>query len=149
MRRTARSSLSLSLATSPGRSLGKGVAALAAAAALAATAALALPANAATTASGTPARVAPGLADELTGMGAAEKATVLVHGSDLAAANTAVSDSGMAKLTSFDKIAVVVARGTTDQISEARATPASPTSRATRLSSSARRPRTPRRGATR
>jgi len=123
MRRTARSSLSLSLATSPGRSLGKGVAALAAAAALAATAALALPANAATTASGTPARVAPGLADELTGMGAAEKATVLVHGSDLAAANTAVSDSGMAKLTSFDKIAVVVARGTTDQISEARATP--------------------------
>ena len=41
---------------------------------------------------------------------------MLVHGSTLAAANRAVTATGMTKTGSFDKIGVVVARGTKAQI---------------------------------
>ena len=111
MRRTARSSLI--------GSLGLGLTAFAAAAALA------FPANAAPaqTAVGTPANVAPFLADKLSELGDAQKTTVLVHGTDLAAANDAVRETGMSRLTSFDKIAVVAVRGTEAQITAVRTQP--------------------------
>lgn len=48
------------------------------------------------------------------------KVTVMVHGADLASANRAIRDVGMAKVTSFDKIAVVAATGTADQVREVR-----------------------------
>ncbi|MQA59901.1 MAG: S8 family serine peptidase [Actinophytocola sp.] len=48
------------------------------------------------------------------------KVTALVHGTDLAAAQRAVADAGMRKVTSFDKIGVVAAKGTADQLEEVR-----------------------------
>jgi serine protease AprX len=47
--------------------------------------------------------------------------SVLVHGATLAAANAAVRDAGLAKLTSFDRIGVVAATGTAGQVRAARA----------------------------
>lgn len=47
--------------------------------------------------------------------------SVLVHGADLAAANAAVRDAGLVKLTSFDRIGVVAATGTAGQVRAARA----------------------------
>ncbi|WP_427888868.1 S8 family serine peptidase [Kribbella sp. GL6] len=49
--------------------------------------------------------------------------TVLVHGTDLAAARRAVQASGLRQLTSYDKIGVVVAEGTRSQILAARGRP--------------------------
>jgi serine protease AprX len=49
-----------------------------------------------------------------------QRATVLVHGTDLAAAKNAVKASGLRQLTSYDKIGVVVAEGTKSQILAAR-----------------------------
>ncbi|EHR49692.1 subtilisin-like serine protease [Saccharomonospora marina XMU15] len=49
-----------------------------------------------------------------------EPATVLVHGTRLAAAERAVSQAGMTQLTSFRKIAVVAATGTTEQVNALR-----------------------------
>ncbi|MEU4608211.1 S8 family serine peptidase [Kribbella sp. NPDC023972] len=45
-----------------------------------------------------------------------QRTTVLVHGTDLAAARTAVKSSGLRQLTTYDKIGVVVAEGTKSQI---------------------------------
>lgn len=47
--------------------------------------------------------------------------TVLVHGSDTAAADKAARTAGLAPVTSFNKIGVVVARGTAGQVRAARA----------------------------
>ena len=64
------------------------------------------------------------LADELTTLSAGERATVLVHGSNLAAARSAVdAATGMDTMTSFDKIGVVVAQGTISQVAAARVQP--------------------------
>ena len=63
------------------------------------------------------------LAGQLTSLVSGQKATVLVHGSTLAAANRAVTATGMTKTGSFDKIGVVIARGTKAQITAARLQP--------------------------
>jgi serine protease AprX len=63
--------------------------------------------------------VSPYLSRQLDGL--TGSTTVLVHGTDLAAANAAVADAGMTKRGSFDKIAVVIASGTKTQIEEVRA----------------------------
>jgi serine protease AprX len=52
-----------------------------------------------------------------------QRATVLVHGRNLAAAKNAVTASGLRQLTSYDKIGVVVAEGTRSQILAARTKP--------------------------
>jgi serine protease AprX len=49
--------------------------------------------------------------------------SVLVHGSDLAAADAAVRQAGLVKLTSFRRIGVVAATGTAGQVRTARALP--------------------------
>lgn len=43
-----------------------------------------------------------------------------VHGTDLAAAKRAVAEAGLATVTTFDKIGVVVAKGTADQVEDVR-----------------------------
>ena len=63
------------------------------------------------------------LKGELSDLVSGERTTVLVHGTDLAAANRAVKVAGLTKTMSFDKIGVVVARGTKAQIAAARAVP--------------------------
>jgi serine protease AprX len=70
-----------------------------------------------------PARVQDFLAGQLGKLGPLGKATVLVHGTDLAAAKRAVGASGLTTSTTFDKIGVVVARGTKTQIEKARTQP--------------------------
>jgi serine protease AprX len=49
--------------------------------------------------------------------------TVLVHGRDLAAAESAVREAGLTKLTAFRRIGVVAAGGTAAQVQAARALP--------------------------
>lgn len=131
MRRIARSSLS--------RSCALGLTAVAA------TAAVAFPANAVPTtrAVGTPANVAPYLAEQLGDLGDTAKTAVLVHGTDLAAANAAVAGTGMSKMTSFDKIAVVGARGTKAQIAAVRTQPGITYVEGNTPIEFTRRPRTP------
>ncbi|MFI6100289.1 S8 family peptidase [Lentzea sp. NPDC051213] len=51
---------------------------------------------------------------------AAPSSTVYVHGTDLVSAEQAVEAAGLQKLTSFRKIGVVAARGTSEQITSAR-----------------------------
>ena len=63
------------------------------------------------------------LAEELPTLGLLERTTVLVHGTDLAAADRAVARTGMTETMSFDQIGVVVARGTRAQIAAARTQP--------------------------
>ena len=63
------------------------------------------------------------LVGELATLKAGEKTTVLVHGTDLAAAERAVRVSGLDRSMSFDRIGVVVARGTKTEIAAARAVP--------------------------
>ncbi|MCH1866823.1 S8 family serine peptidase [Nocardioides sp. CFH 31398] len=63
------------------------------------------------------------LAGELRGLTGAEKVTVMVHGTDLAAAQDAVEATGMRTATTFDAIGVVVARGTAEQVAQARTEP--------------------------
>ncbi|WP_028663234.1 S8 family serine peptidase [Saccharomonospora halophila] len=46
--------------------------------------------------------------------------TVLVHGVDTAAADDAVRDAGLTKITSFDRIGVVAASGSADRVEELR-----------------------------
>lgn len=85
---------------------------------------LSTPANAEPTAS---APVQPFLSRQLDRLGSLpllqQRATVLVHGTDLAAARNAVKASGLRQLTSYDKIGVVVAQGTRSQILAARTQP--------------------------
>ncbi|WP_350281022.1 S8 family serine peptidase [Kribbella sp. HUAS MG21] len=52
-----------------------------------------------------------------------QRTTVLVHGTDLAAARQAAKASGLRQLTSYAKIGVVVAEGTRSQILAARTKP--------------------------
>ncbi|HEY0450120.1 S8 family peptidase [Actinophytocola sp.] len=81
---------------------------------------------------GVPAAAAPGavlaplsasLARTLDTAAAALPMTVLVHGKDLAAADAAVRQAGLAEVTSFDRIGVVAASGTASQVRAARALP--------------------------
>ena len=69
------------------------------------------------------ARVQDFLAGQLGKLGPLGKATVLVHGTDLAAAKRAVGASGLTTSTTFGRIGVVVARGTKTQIEKARTQP--------------------------
>ncbi len=69
------------------------------------------------------ANVSDFLAQQLTTLGMGERATVMVHGTDLAAADRAVTAAGMTRTMSFDKIGVVVARATAAQIAVARIQP--------------------------
>ena len=80
----------------------------------------------------TPAQAAPSsplapvqdfLASQLSTLAAAVPTTVLVHGTDIASARAAVADTGMRALTEFEKIGVVVASGTADQVEAARSRP--------------------------
>ena len=84
-------------------------------------AALSVPANAAGTAGSAP--VQPFLAAQLTAISGTAPATVLVHGASLKSADVAVRTAGLRKVTSFDKISVVVATGTKAQIDKARTQP--------------------------
>ncbi|NUR06412.1 MAG: S8 family peptidase [Nocardioidaceae bacterium] len=90
---------------------------------------VALPAQAAPTAPGVPATATAGarvqdfLARQLGRLGPLGTATVLVHGTDLATAGDAVRAAGLRRTTSFDRIGVVVARGTKAQIQRARTQP--------------------------
>ena len=95
------------------RVLGVGSLALLVAGALAAS-----PAQAAS-----PAPVQTFLADQVAHLAAGVPTTVLVHGTDIAAARTAVADTGMRTVTEFRRIGVVVASGTADQIDAARTEP--------------------------
>jgi subtilisin family serine protease len=82
-----------------------------------------------------PAQAAPGvgvdalapvqdfLADQLEGLAGSARTTVLVHGSDVDAARAAVRATGMRTVTEFERIGVVVASGTADQIAAARTEP--------------------------
>ncbi len=67
------------------------------------------------------ANVSDFLAQQLRTLGLGERTTVLVHGTDLAAAKRAVAVTGLTRTMSFDKIGVVVARGTATQIALVRA----------------------------
>ncbi|MGY2083441.1 S8 family serine peptidase [Blastococcus sp. SYSU DS0539] len=63
------------------------------------------------------------LADQLAGLGAAVPTTVMVHGTDVAAARAAVAATGMRTVTEYERIGVVVASGTAGQIEDARTRP--------------------------
>jgi subtilisin family serine protease len=63
------------------------------------------------------------LSDQLSTLAAAVPTTVLVHGTDIAAARTAVQATGMRSITEFRKIGVVVASGTASQVQAARSRP--------------------------
>ncbi len=68
--------------------------------------------------------VSPYLSRQLTSpTGLTGSTTVLVHGATLADADRAVSRTGMAKRTSFAKIAVVAAKGTARQVEALRTQP--------------------------
>jgi subtilisin family serine protease len=88
---------------------------------------LASPAQAAPAAGGTsagaPAPVQEFLAGQLGGLAAGVPTTVLVHGTDVAAARSAVTVTGMREITEFRRIGVVVASGTADQVRAARSRP--------------------------
>ena len=92
-----------------------------AAAALAAVA-LAAPASAGLLPSGgSLAPVQPWLSSQLGVLRSATPTTVLVHGTDTAAAQRAVAAAGLTKVTTFDKIGVVVATGLPAQVQAVRA----------------------------
>jgi subtilisin family serine protease len=98
--------------------------ALAAAAALAVGAAAVAPASSA--APSQPTALPPVqdfLADQLAGLGALTPTYVMVHGRTLADAESAVAASGLQQVTTYDRIGVVVARGTKAQIETARTQP--------------------------
>ncbi|MET0765706.1 MAG: S8 family serine peptidase [Blastococcus sp.] len=90
-------------------------------AAVVAAATFAAPASAAPSAAGAP--VQDFLADQLAGLAAGAPTTVMVHGTDIAAARSAVSAAGLRPVTEFERIGVAVASGTADQIEAARTQP--------------------------
>jgi serine protease AprX len=94
---------------------------LAVAAAVGAT--LALPAGGTASAATPAAPVQEFLADQLDRLSLSGRTTVLVHGRTLADAERAVEASGLKEMTSFDKIGVVVARGTKKQVLAAGSRP--------------------------
>jgi serine protease AprX len=87
--------------------------------AVVAAAVLASPAQAAPS----PAPVQDFLAGQLGTLQAATPTTVLVHGTDIAAARAAVTATGMRPVTEFERIGVAVASGTAGQIQAARTRP--------------------------
>jgi serine protease AprX len=89
-------------------------------AAIVAGALIAAPASAAPSA-GAP--VQEVLAGRLADLGAAVPTTVMVHGTDIAAARSAVDAAGMRLVTEFERIGVAVASGTAAQIETARTRP--------------------------
>ena len=92
------------------------------AAAALATVALAAPASAGLLPSGDSlAPVQPWLSSQLSTLRSASPTTVLVHGTDTAAARRAVAAAGMRPVTTFDKIGVVVATGLPAQVQAVRA----------------------------
>jgi serine protease AprX len=91
-----------------------------------AAAALAISGLAGTAANAAPAALAPlqpFLSEQLSGLKSLGTVPVLVHGTDIAAANNAVRATGMVPVTTFDKVGVAVARGTRSQIEAARSQP--------------------------
>lgn len=69
-----------------------------------------------------PAPLSPSLIGQLAGA-TGEPMPIMVHGRTLAAAQDAVTGTGMVRMASFDKVAVVVALATPAQISAARGSP--------------------------
>ena len=69
-----------------------------------------------------PARIQSALSAQLATLGAGDT-TVMVHGSNIAAARQAVAASGMRLVTTFDRVGVAVASGTAAQITAAAAQP--------------------------
>lgn len=67
--------------------------------------------------------VQPWLSQQLAGLDAATPTTVLVHGTDLEAARSAVRAAGLTTNTSFDRIGVVVATGLPAQVELVRSQP--------------------------
>ncbi|NNM46230.1 S8 family serine peptidase [Knoellia koreensis] len=65
----------------------------------------------------------PWLKSQLGVLSSATPTTVLVHGTDTAAATRAVQATGLRKVTSFDKIGVVVATGMPAQVQAVRSQP--------------------------
>lgn len=91
------------------------------AAAALATVALAAPASAGLLPAGDSlAPVQPWLSSQLGTLQSATPTTVLVHGTDTAAAERAVAAAGMKSVTTFDKIGVVVATGLPAQVQAVR-----------------------------
>src|SRR5829696_9011712 len=70
-----------------------------------------------------PAPVEDFLAEHLTTLDGATPTTLMVHGTDIAAARAAVDATGMRTITEFERIGVVVASGTADQVQAARTQP--------------------------
>jgi subtilisin family serine protease len=70
-----------------------------------------------------PAGVQAFLAEQLGTVGSDVPITVLVHGTDIAAARSAVAASGMRPVTEFEQIGVAVARGTAAQVQAAGGEP--------------------------
>jgi subtilisin family serine protease len=103
----------------PRRALGVGGLSAIVATALVATALIAAPAQAAPPA----APVQDFLAAQLTGLDDDVPTTVMVHGTDIAAARAAVAATGMRSITEFAKIGVAVVSGTGAQIEAARTQP--------------------------
>ncbi len=66
------------------------------------------------------AKISDTLAATLSKAAATDKVTVMVHGTDIAAARDAASSAGLKTVTSWSRIGVVVARGTADQVRDAR-----------------------------
>ena len=73
--------------------------------------------------SASPAPVQDFLAGQLAELGGAAPTTVMVHGTDIAAARSAVASTGMRLVTEYERIGVAVAEGTADQIAAARTRP--------------------------
>jgi serine protease AprX len=63
------------------------------------------------------------LAEQLRTLAGATPTSVLVHGTDIAAARAAVTATGMHPVTEFERIGVAVATATADQIAAARTRP--------------------------
>lgn len=63
------------------------------------------------------------LAGELAGLSSAGQTHVMVHGTSITAARTAVRRSGLDLVTTFDKVGVAVAKGTKSEIAAARTQP--------------------------
>jgi serine protease AprX len=70
----------------------------------------------------TSARIQPFLQAQLASLGVGDE-TVMVHGTNIAAARQAVTASGMRLVTTFDRVGVAVATGTGAQIAAAAAQP--------------------------
>ncbi len=105
------------ITTTPARSLAVGAVALVAAASLT------VPTSAGATASGDRADVSSQLVAQLSRLDADSPTAVMVHGATLQQARDAVAATGMTAVTSFERIGVVVATGTGEQVQAVRSEP--------------------------